>query len=137
MKNNKFVLTDVSIEFMRKKLFQIKAITSFWNVCEWALWWYVEKEENLCVSWDAWVSWNAWVSWEYKYTKWHFIWWDDSEKITRIEDKMWTDYWKAQYVLWDYKIEPIEEGKEENKSENEIMIKDGKKYKVQILEEMK
>jgi hypothetical protein len=49
---------------------------------------------------------------------------------------MWTYYWKAQYVLWDYKIEPIEEGKEENKSENEIMIKDGKKYKVQTLEEI-
>ena len=35
---------------------------------------------------------------------------------------MWTDYWKAQYVLWDYEIEPIEEGKKENQ-EVELTLK--------------
>jgi len=45
------------------------------------------------------------------YTKWIFIWWDDSWKITDITDKTWSDYRKNQYVLWDYEITPQEEPK--------------------------
>jgi hypothetical protein len=47
---------------------------------------------------------------------------------------MWSDdWWDAQYVLWDFEITPKEE---EIKETDVIMIKDGKKYKVQILEEI-
>ena len=70
--------------------------------------------EDACVSGDAWVSGDARVCGKFNYTKWKFIWWDDTDKITRIEDKMWNDYWKAQYVLGDYEI--TEQKVEENKT---------------------
>ena len=120
-----------------------------WNAC---VSWSACVYWNACVSWNAWVSlnamvswrarvfWNACVSWNarvcgnYNYTKWKFIWWDDSCKIFRIEHKMWSDdWWKAQYVLWDFEITPKEEEIEET---DVIMIRDWKKYKVQILEEI-
>ena len=102
--------------------------------------WRARVSWNAWVYWDASVSWNACVSWDarvcgnYNYTKWKFIWWDDSCKIFRIEHKMWSDdWWKAQYVLWDFEITPKEEEIEET---DVIMIRDWKKYKVQILEEI-
>lgn len=42
-----------------------------------------------------------------------FIGWDDSWQITDITDRTWTNYWKNQYVLWDYQIEEVEEEKDE------------------------
>ena len=70
----KFELTSEFVTFLGKKLFRIKALISFGNVKEGELGGFVEKEENLDqsgnawvsgnarVSGDAWVSGNAWVS---------------------------------------------------------------------------
>jgi len=44
---NKYIMTEVSIEVMGKKLFQIKALKSFGNVSEGELGGYIEKEDNL------------------------------------------------------------------------------------------
>ena len=87
----------------------------YWNA--WVYWdarvfWDAEVYWNARVYWDAEVYWNARVFWKYNYIKWWFIWWDDTGKITNITNKMWTDYWKAQYVLWDYEITPQEEEKQ-------------------------
>ncbi len=96
---------------------------------------WVEKESNLShfgnarVSGDAWVSGNAQVSAKKSFTKGWFIGGDDTEKITRIEDQMGTDYWKAQYVLGDYEISDIEEATAENKPELEVIELNGKKYR--------
>ena len=57
--NDKYEFTGVSIDFWGKKLYQIKAKKSFWNVNKWDLGWYIEKEKNLSVSDNAWVSDNA------------------------------------------------------------------------------
>ena len=57
----KFELTAESKIFAGKKLFRIKALISFGNVEEGELGGFVEKEENLDQSGDAWVSDNAWV----------------------------------------------------------------------------
>jgi len=71
--------------------------------------------ENACVSENAHVSGNACVSGNarilgnYNYTQGHFIGGDDTGKITNITDKTGNGYWKAQYVLGDYKIEEKEE----------------------------
>lgn len=117
----KYTLTDVSIDFMWKKLFQIKATKSFWNVKEWELWWYIEKEDNLSqdgnawvygdarVYGDAWVSGNAFVSAKLAYKKGFFIWWDDTGKITKLtHEQVWNTYCSSNYVLWDYEITEIE-----------------------------
>ena len=42
-------------------LFRIKALISFGNVKKGELGGYVEKEDNLCHSGNAWVTDNAWV----------------------------------------------------------------------------
>ena len=56
----KFELTTESkINFLGKKLFRIKALISFGNVKEGETGGWVEKEENLNQSGDAWVSGNA------------------------------------------------------------------------------
>ncbi len=117
---NKYKLTTTTKQHWDITLYQIQALKDFWNIKKGALWWWIEKEDNLSqdwnalVSWDARVYWNAlvyWnakVSWAYNYTRWWFIWWDNSGKITDITDKMWSTYWSNQYVLWDYEITPIE-----------------------------
>ena len=58
----KFELTSEFVTFLGKKLFRIKALISFGNVKEGELGGFVEKEENLDQSGDAWVSDNARVS---------------------------------------------------------------------------
>ena len=57
----KFELTSEFVTFLGKKLFRIKALISFGNVKEGELGGFVEKEENLDQSGDAWVYGNAWV----------------------------------------------------------------------------
>ena len=123
----KYILTDTKIEVMGATLFQIKATASFWDVSKGDLGGYIQKEDNLSMSWNAWVSWdswvfwnstvtwNSWVSWNahleagLSYKKWWFIGWDNTGKITDITDKTWSDHWENQYVLWDYEIEDLEE----------------------------
>ena len=64
----KFELTTNTKMHLGKKLFQIKALISFGNVEAGELGGYIEKEENLDQSGDAWVygdarvSGDAWVS---------------------------------------------------------------------------
>lgn len=59
----KFELTDkFVINAFGIKLFQIKCTKSFKYANEGDLGGYVEKEDNLSQSGDAWVSGNAWVS---------------------------------------------------------------------------
>ena len=57
---NKYILTDVSVDVMGKKLFQIKAIRSFGNVKEGDIGGYIESEKNLAqISGDAWIYGDA------------------------------------------------------------------------------
>ena len=88
---------------------------------------------NAWVSGDAWVYGNASVCLKMSYTKGWFIGGDDTGKITDITDKTGSTYWKNQYVLGDYEINPIEEEKVEtieiggikyNKQEVESRLKD-------------
>lgn len=58
----KFELTSEFVTFSGKKLFRIKALVAFGGVKEGELGGFVEKEENLDQSGDAWVSGNARVS---------------------------------------------------------------------------
>ena len=58
----KFELTTNTKMFLGKKLFQIKALISFGDVKAGELGGYIEKEENLSQTGDAWVFDNAWVS---------------------------------------------------------------------------
>ena len=61
--NKKFeLLLDDTITIFGIKLFRIKALISFGNVEEGELGGYIEKEDNLSVSGNAWVYGNAWVS---------------------------------------------------------------------------
>ena len=61
--NKKFeLLLDDTITFLGVKLFRIKALISFGNVEEGDLGGYVEKEDNLSASGNAWVFSNAKVS---------------------------------------------------------------------------
>jgi hypothetical protein len=85
--NTKYELTDVSIEWMGKTLFQIKALKSFWNVEVGELGGYIEKEENLSFFWDAWIYWNAIVYWDAQVFWNAWIYWNS--KV----------YWDAQ-VFW-------------------------------------
>ena len=55
----KFELTSEFVTFLGKKLFRIKALVAFGGVKEGELGGFVEKEENLDQSGDAWVSGNA------------------------------------------------------------------------------
>ncbi len=57
----KFELTSEFVTFLGKKLFRIKALISFGNVKEGELGGFVEKEENLDQSGNAWVYGDAWV----------------------------------------------------------------------------
>ena len=105
--------------------------------------WIEKEENLSQVSGDAWVYGNAWVygdarvygnAWVYgdarvygdakvygnarvsakmSFTKGCFIGGDDTGKITNITDKTGSTYWKNQYVLGDYEINPIEEEKKE------------------------
>lgn len=58
----KFELTSEFVTFLGKKLFRIKALVAFGGVKEGELGGFVEKEENLDQSGDAWVYGNALVS---------------------------------------------------------------------------
>ena len=58
----KFELTTNSKMCLGKKLFQIKALISFGNVEEGDLGGFIEKEDNLSQSGNAWVYGDAWVS---------------------------------------------------------------------------
>ena len=55
----KFELTTGTKMFLGKKLFRIKALISFGNVKVGDMGGYIEKEENLSQSGNAWVSGNA------------------------------------------------------------------------------
>lgn len=55
----KYELTDEKIELFGRKLFRIKALKSFGNVKKGELGGYVEKEENLDQTGNAWVGGNA------------------------------------------------------------------------------
>ena len=57
----KFELTSEFVTFLGKKLFRIKALVSFGDVKEGELGGFVEKEENLEQSGNAWVYGDAWV----------------------------------------------------------------------------
>ena len=61
MKNNKYIITDVSKEVFGVKVFQIKALISFGSVSKGDLGGYIEKEGNLSVSGNAWVYGDACV----------------------------------------------------------------------------
>ena len=58
----KYELTAESIVKFGRILFRIKALVAFGDVEAGELGGFVEKEENLDQSGDAWVSGNAWVS---------------------------------------------------------------------------
>lgn len=57
----KYELTAEFIEKWGKKLFRIKALISFGSVEAGELGGYVEKEDNLAQTGNAWVSGDAWV----------------------------------------------------------------------------
>ena len=77
---------------------------------------------------EAWVSGEAWIYGntqvsgnarlmaQLSYTKGCFIGGENSQKITNITDKTGSSYWKAQYVLGDYEISPIEKTIKEKKT---------------------
>ena len=56
MKDKKYELTDNTIEYDGKTLYQIKALKNFGNVKTGYLGGYVEKEENLSQEGNCWVS---------------------------------------------------------------------------------
>ena len=58
----KYELTQESIEVKGIILYRIKALMGFSNVKEGELGGFIEKEENLSHSGNAWVYGNAWVS---------------------------------------------------------------------------
>ncbi len=70
---------------------------------------------NAQVSGYASVYGNAHLESKASFTRGWFIGGDDSGKITEITDKTGSNYWKKQYVLGDYKIEPI--GEDNKKTE--------------------
>lgn len=55
----KYELTTECKEFLGRKLYRIKALTSFWDVKEGDLGGWIEKEENLSQKGNAWVCGNA------------------------------------------------------------------------------
>lgn len=129
----KFILTDVSKEVFGVKLFQIKALISFGSVSKNELGGWVEKEENISQTGNAWVYGDAWVCAKSSFTKGWFIGGDDSGKIAEIAGKTGSTYWKKQYVLGDYEITPIEEEKMPTLKGKEVEVKlDGVTYKAII-----
>ena len=131
----KFKLTANKKQSFGITLFQIEATASFGDVIKGELGGYVEKKENLSEDGDAWVSGdalvsgNARVSAKVAFTLGWFFGGDDSGKITDITDKTGSDYWKNQYVLGDYKIEPIEDEQVIKKNPTEITI-EGATYRL-------
>lgn len=87
---------------------------------------------NAQVYGDAWVYGNARVFGNAQvyakasFTQGWFIGGDDTGKITDITAQTGSNYWKNQYVLGDYKIEPIEE---EVKTKKFVEV-EGKKYEL-------
>ena len=60
--NKKFeLLLDDTVEYLGIKLFRIRALNSFGNVEAGDIGGYIEKEDNLSVSGDAWVYGDAMV----------------------------------------------------------------------------
>ena len=57
----KFELTSEFVTFLGKTLFRIKALVSFGDVAEGELGGFIERENNLDQSGDAWVYGDAWV----------------------------------------------------------------------------
>lgn len=57
----KYELTTECKEFLERKLYRIKALTSFSDVKEGDLGGWIEKEENLSQEGNAWVYGDAWV----------------------------------------------------------------------------
>ena len=154
---SKYILTDVSIEFLWKKLFQIQAKQSFGNIKEWDLGWFIEKNENLSQDGNAWVYGNArvygdarvfgnaqvygdvrvygnaWVYAKKSFTKWWFIGGDNTNKITKLtHEQIGNSYWKSHYVLGDFIIEDIVEEKEiiEELTLEEVCKRLGKTVKI-------
>jgi len=133
---------------MGKKLFQIKALKTFWSVEKWELGWYIESEKNLAqVSGNAWVygdAWvygnarvygDAWVSAKKSFTKGWFIGGDDSWKLTKLtHEQIGNNFWESNYVLGDYEITDIEEEKVEESIEEitleEVCKRLGKNIKI-------
>ena len=60
--SKKYKLTEKYIEYFGVKLFQIQAVTAFGSVSEGELGGYIQSEQCLSQSGDAWVSGNARVS---------------------------------------------------------------------------
>ena len=60
--NNKYVLTDETINFFGRTLYRIKAISDFGNVTAGKFGGFIENENNLSISDNAWVHGNALVS---------------------------------------------------------------------------
>ena len=80
------------------------------------------------------VYWDAMVSAKFSYTKGLFIGGDDTGKITKLtKEQVWNEYWKNNYVLGDFEINPIEQEVNQEISEN-IIIVEGKKYKLTPVE---
>lgn len=57
----KFILTETTRDFLGITLYQIKAVQAFGDIEVDELGGWVEKEENLSQSGNAWVFGNAWV----------------------------------------------------------------------------
>ena len=86
---------------------------------------------NAWVYGDAWVYGNAWVSAKASFTKGWFIGGSNSDKITNITDKTGSTYWKNQYVLGDYEINPIEdEPKQDDATTQAIELLKKNGYKI-------
>lgn len=146
----KFSLTKNTKIWCGITLFQIKAEMSFGGVVKGELGGWIEKKENLSDGDNAWVSGNALVSGNARvsgdalvsgdaclelkasFTLGWFIGGDDSGKITEITDKTGSTYWKNQYVLGDYKIEPIEDEKKSLSGKTVKVELDGVSYEAVI-----
>ena len=57
----KYELTNETIKYGGKNLYRIKALIDFGNVKKGTRGGFIEKEENLSASGNAWVSGDAWV----------------------------------------------------------------------------
>ena len=57
--NNKYVLTDETIDFFGRTLYRIKAISDFGNIKAGKFGGFIENEKNLSISGNAWVFGDA------------------------------------------------------------------------------
>ena len=55
MKNGKYELTDITIEFEGRKLYRIIALKDFFDVKKGDIGGYVQSEDNLSQEGDCWV----------------------------------------------------------------------------------